>query len=1388
MKNLCAFLLCMFAPVFGNLAEAQQLLTFDELSPTTIPILGSVVCGEGAGFRVVSDHFHLVGGTLVQDFSSNGTTHIGYESGRGLPMTLERFGGGTFSLYSFDAAEFYALPGSDRPDAEMLTITGFQPGGGTVSYTVNIDGIHDGAGGVDDFEHFVLPSTFVNLTAVVFTGLRAGDVSGGVAIDNIEYQLVAPEVLGACVATPLVAETPVVSVVSPLAGNVEGTVSVAATATDNLGIVSVQFKLDGVDLGPADTTAPYSVSWDTTTVADGPHTITAEARDAANNLGTASLVVTVRNYPVVISNPSYLEFDGVDDYLLVADADALSFGNGAADTPLTFEAWLRPDSMTRHQLLGKWADGPNAEYKLHIASGVIRLDLRDHSANAVVSAFTSSSQAPLIGSWHHVAVTYDGRGGPNAANGITMYVDGVSVPLTRLNSTAYVAMENLSAPLQVGREGPSWKQYDGGLDELRLWSIARTAAEIQSTMTTELTGAEAGLVGYWTFSEGTGATTADASPAHRSATLQNGTLWVPGGPLAPAVPDVTAPAITNVVTSNLTASGITIAFTTSEAATAWVAYTSAIACPCADVYSATAGTTHVVTLSGLAGSTQYQYEVRALDAAGNLGVGQTMTFTTLAPAVDLIPPSVSISSPSAGTVRGSVLVQASASDNVAVLSVQFKLDGANIGAPDTTAPYSISWETTAFGDGPHTLMAEARDAMGNVGTASVDVMTSNEPILDTPHYLEFDGVDDYLQAADSDALSFGNAAFDRPLTIEVWLRPDAMSRHQLLGKWADGSAEYKLHIASGVLRLDLRDQSAQALVSAFTTGSQVSLIGSWHHLAVTYDGRGGPTAADGITMYVDGVAVPLTRFNNATYVAMENLSAPLLIGREGPSWKQFDGGLDELRLWSVARTAAEIQSTMTTEMGGFEPGLVGYWRFNEGSGAIVADDAGADNMATVFNGAAWREGGPLAPAVPDLAPPQITGSVVSNVTDSSATIAFNTSEAATGWVAYTATGACPCPEVYSAALGTTHVVALSGLTPATTYQFLVRATDAAGNLQTAAAMSFTTLALQPDTTAPAVVLVRPTAGNIAGTVLVEATATDTRGVVSVQFTVDGTPVGAARTSTPYTLSLDTTTLSDGAHTIAAEARDAANNVGTASVVVTVRNNVVVTPHYLDLDGVDDYAQVADADALSFGNGVVDTPLTMEMWFRPDAMSRHQLLGKWSDGSNGEYKLHIASGVIRVDLRDHSANAVVSAFTASSHASLIGSWHHLAVTYDGRGGATAANGITIYVDGVPVPLTRFNNAAYVAMENQNAPLQIGREGPSWKQYDGGLDELRLWNVARTAAEIQSTLTTELGSLEPGLVGYWPFNEGTGVTAADGSGEGQAATLVNGAAWLAGGPMP
>ena len=90
---------------------------------------------------------------------------------------------------------------------------------------------------------------------------------------------------------------PTVSITAPTNNTtVSGTVSATATASDNVGVVGVQFKLDGTNLGSEDTVVPYSTSWNTTTATNASHTLTAVARDAAGHTTTASTItVTVNN-------------------------------------------------------------------------------------------------------------------------------------------------------------------------------------------------------------------------------------------------------------------------------------------------------------------------------------------------------------------------------------------------------------------------------------------------------------------------------------------------------------------------------------------------------------------------------------------------------------------------------------------------------------------------------------------------------------------------------------------------------------------------------------------------------------------------------------------------------------------------------------------------------------------------------------------------------------------------------------------------------------------------------------------------------------------------------------------------------------------------------------
>jgi hypothetical protein len=89
---------------------------------------------------------------------------------------------------------------------------------------------------------------------------------------------------------------PTVSITSPAPGTVTGDVTVAANATDDSGVAQVQFKVDGANIGIADVTWPFSVSWASINVPNGNHTLTAVARDSFGNERTsAGVSVNVQN-------------------------------------------------------------------------------------------------------------------------------------------------------------------------------------------------------------------------------------------------------------------------------------------------------------------------------------------------------------------------------------------------------------------------------------------------------------------------------------------------------------------------------------------------------------------------------------------------------------------------------------------------------------------------------------------------------------------------------------------------------------------------------------------------------------------------------------------------------------------------------------------------------------------------------------------------------------------------------------------------------------------------------------------------------------------------------------------------------------------------------------
>lgn len=139
-----------------------------------------------------------------------------------------------------------------------------------------------------------------------------------------------------------------------------------------------------------------------------------------------------------------------------------------------------------------------------------------------------------------------------------------------------------------------------------------------------------------------------------------------------------------------------------------------------------------------------------------------------------------------------------------------------------------------------------------------------------------------------------------------------------------------------------------------------------------------------------------------------------------------------------------------------------------------------------------------------------------------------------------------------------------------------------------------------------------------------------------------------------------------------------------------------------------YGTSPDLAALTFGNGAADSSFSgFGLVSVNDTAAQRVIVSRWNGSAEAEWAFDIqANDTLRLVLGDVSATAFP--IRASNAAISQGSWRVFGFTYNTAvgSGATAADGITLYENGVALAATSTNNAAYVAMEDRNAPLEIG----------------------------------------------------------------------------------
>tara|TARA_R100001163_G_scaffold39930_1_gene30293 strand:+ start:202 stop:2097 length:1896 start_codon:yes stop_codon:yes gene_type:complete len=175
-----------------------------------------------------------------------------------------------------------------------------------------------------------------------------------------------------------------------------------------------------------------------------------------------------------------LKFDGVDDYIDCGDSDTFSFGDGSTDSPFTFSAWVKLDSLASNRtIVSKDSGGATTrEYSLFVlTTGKIRIFIK--SQGGFNQQSIDSTTTLSTGQWYHIAATYNGVGGNDAADGLTLYINGSAETPTNIIKNAYVAMSNTTAPFLIGKYSTG-NLMSGLVDEVAVFNTTLSSLDISS--------------------------------------------------------------------------------------------------------------------------------------------------------------------------------------------------------------------------------------------------------------------------------------------------------------------------------------------------------------------------------------------------------------------------------------------------------------------------------------------------------------------------------------------------------------------------------------------------------------------------------------------------------------------------------------------------------------------------------------------------------------------------------------------------------------------------------------------------------------------------------------------------------------------------------------------
>ena len=680
-----------------------------------------------------------------------------------------------------------------------------------------------------------------------------------------------------------------------------------------------------------------------------------------------------------------LSFNGSSSYVDLGNPTALRLTGS-----MTIEAWINATSSPPDdgQIVAKSNNSSGWQFKTSPDTGPHRFGVAVSGSNSSRTQRYSTTTRSL-NTWYHVAGVYDA-----SARTLNIYVNGVLDNGT-LVGTVPASQVNNNVNVNIGRRTGGF-YFNGRIDEVRIYSRALSATEIQTDMNTPV-GAppdtepptapaslaasafsptqinlswaastdNVGVTGYLVESCLT-SSCSYTQIASTTATSYNNTGLLAGtgysyrvratdaaGNLSSYsdVASTTTPstdtqpptAPSNLVATAVSSSQINLSWTASTDNVGIHGYSveRCLTTSCSFAVIAPYVTSTVYNDIGLSPGTSYNYRVQASDSAGNPSPYSNVA-TAATPALDTQPPTAptNLTATAAGANEIDLSWTAS-TDNIGVTgylvescltasctftqiatttTTSYNNTGLSSGtrysyqvratdAAGNFSPYSNGASATtpattpglvaafSFNEGTGTTVADS-SGNGNNGTITNGTWTTSGRFANA---LVFNGSNALVTIPDASSLHLTAA-----MTLEAWVNPSAVN-----STWRDviykGNDNYYLEGTS-------TSNSAPAIGGTFggananVYGTAGLAVNTWAHLAATYDGST-------LRLYVNGTQVSST----ARTGSIATSTNPLQIGGDSIYGQYFNGLIDEVRIYNVALTQAQIQSDMNTPIGASTP-------------------------------------------------------------------------------------------------------------------------------------------------------------------------------------------------------------------------------------------------------------------------------------------------------------------------------------------------------------------------------------------------------------------------------------------------------------------------------------